>query len=222
MSKQLEKALTLLNNALEKTKNVSTNVVFQELKDYLISEIKLSPITLPSQKQRIQKALNFQNKAKKGIRPILAYANNVVIDNINNQYYTDSYFAVRLQGEDIIKELDDMTCDLIKGATYPDLERLMNYHNGTCNCEYVISVDDIMKFLKTSKKDDYLTVKGEIPCYLMNNALSNFMLFMNFDKDEVISFKSKISVGQECCVVPLYAYKNNGSMGIILPVRVDK
>lgn len=213
MSKLL-KALKDIDVILEKNNKDEIIAKLKELRIFLENEIKLEDIEPSRAKQRIRKALNFSEKIRKGNRPVLSYCNY----KDDFQEFSDSYFAVRLKNNDIIKELNDVKNTRL---SYPEFDRIFNYYISTYNAEYIVNISDILKEIKVAKIDSYITLQGKINAYINTKNFENFITFMNFNKNDIITFKTKINNDDDFLKAPLYFAKENGTSGILMPCKKD-
>lgn len=198
---ELIKRLEVIN---ESCNDYSISVLIEELK----KEVLVEDFKGLSTKQRINKCLKYSEKLSKK-RPVLAYTDNEQIKD--HQVFTDSYFLVALNENDKLPIKDYKEID--SKWTYPDIKLFdvsrMFYDNKT----FKINVGTLLKHCKlhdyielVNEKTDFITCVG-------TEVLEMFITFMNLKTSDEIVFKIRDAVK------PILVEKENGSFGILMPIR---
>jgi len=130
------------------------------------------------------------------------YSDGCFIDN-DIQYYTDSYFCVSLVKDDNI-EIPKSKCN-----DYP-LEQLKKFtQKSDRNQEISVQVNDVLKAKTKDNKHYNLTDKIVIDI----DRFKTFIDFLNVGKTETIKLYSNGKTS------PLYYEKDNGTKGILCPIK---
>lgn len=216
------KTITILeayNRLKEITNNFHTGFLdmskLADLKEDLELTINAEALKGLSSKQRVTKCLNYAKKVE-AKKPILGHACSDQLKDKNGaplQVFTDGFFMVALEKDDALplKEYTEL-----EGATYPRLNCLIR---NTFDFNINIKVSDILNKLKLK---DYILLNDYIKDHslavnvaLAKEATKRALEFLNAKNDENITIK--FNNGR----VPVHIERDNGSWGIICPIRID-
>lgn len=196
---QLTKILKMLNDGK-----------IEDLKTLLQEEIMLEDAKTTSGKTREKKLKKHLDEI--GRRKTLLNS-SIVVDG--RQFIIDGYFACLLEEDDFIcsipfydnvkNDFPDMSSHVIKGRE----------NNIVFNIEYVELINKI-KLAKAQKEECISFIINEKPCNFNIKNLEMFLLAMNYKKSDVINFQLK-QCWREQYSSAVYATKENGSEGIVLP-----
>ncbi len=189
----------------------------------LISDVKTELLTANmklTDKQRFKHCLDLCNKGVNSSRPVLAFTHY----EDGNQYFTNSWFAVELHGDDIMKDLPrhdepyqfkyhTHTEEDAKRLEYPNIKQVFN----VAGTEFEIDFEKLYKFARVNKNVETMMFDfngniSKVDIKLLLNALT----WGNASKGTgTISYR-----GSE--MKPIEIVKSNGTRIVVCPVRCEK
>lgn len=202
-----------LLKALKKIKEEKIPMVkLEELIEEVQQEILVEECKGTSSKQRLNSIMNLHKKMINGLRPILAYVDNKQFEGL--QAFTDSHFMVALD------EVDKTPIPHYEDAgykNYPSLQLLARKQNYVYGLKFTCKVEWLLKQIKINDEID-LQKENENFNYILNSKdLKTFLLFMNFQPKDEITFQS--SENDFNNIKPLLVEKeNNKTFGMVLPM----
>ena len=159
-----------------------------------------------SSKKRLTACSNYAKKVSKN-RNILGYT----MQYNNKQVYTDGFFMVSLCDDDKTT-IPDVTTN--KNITPLKIDFLIKYFNDFYKYKYEIKINDFLNYAKLKDNKTYeININDDEKILFSVDNLKHFIDFMNFKSDEtIILYCNSIYAIQYC-------KKDNGSEGVILPLR---
>lgn len=207
---------------LKKLENINL-LETNELLANLIEEIKLEMFTEENKglttKQRINYCMNYHKKLDKKPKKVLAYTCNDQIEG--KQVFTDSFFMVVLSNDDKLPIPDYKD---IKGMklNYPAVVNLIRHNNYSERYKtFTCNVGKLLQYLKT-EENLILKNNNDFNVALTYENFRNLITFMNFKNSDTITLHARAleNTTETTSVSPVYVKKENGTEGIMLPVRV--
>lgn len=199
---ELIKRLEIIN---ESCKDSLLDLLIDELK----REVLVEDFKGLSTKQRLNKCLNYSKKLVKKLRPVLAYADNEQINGY--QVFTDSYFLVALNESDKLPIKDYKEID--SKWTYPNIKWADTDRRFYDNKTFKINVGTLLKHCKLNKYLELVNEKTDFLTCVGTEVLEMFITFMNLKTSDEIVFKIRDAVK------PILVEKENGTFGILMPIR---
>lgn len=199
---ELIKRLEGINKSCE---DYGITVLIEELKQ----EVLVEDFKGFSTKQRLNKCLKYSEKLSKKLKPVLAYTDNEQISGY--QVFTDSYFMVALNESDKLPIKDYK--EVNEKWTYPNVKwfdyNRRYYENKTFKC----NIGTLLKHCKVDKHLELVNEKTDFLACVDTKMLELFITFMNIKSNEEITFKTMDALK------PILVEKDNGSFGILMPIR---
>lgn len=199
---ELIKRLEGINKSCE---DYGIAVLIEELKQ----EVLVEDFKGLSTKQRLNKCLKYSEKLSKKLRPVLAYTDNEQLNGY--QVFTDSYFLVALTEEDKTPIKDYKEID--GKWTYPNIKWADADRRFYDNKTFKINVGTLLKHCKLNKYLELVNEKTDFLTCVGTDVLEMFITFMNLKASDEIVFKIRD------VVKPILVEKENGSFGILMPIR---
>lgn len=173
-------------------------------------------------KQRINFITNFIKKMSDSKPIFKTYSEQIP----GFKAFTDTYMMVLLKDPDFSGLNIQNSNDFIKenpNLKYPDITRIIDFkYKSYQNC-ITLKVNDILNDIKAAgKAKNHWMDKGIIYKYGENKKIGfgacemkAFLNFMNFKSSDEITLYFKGSC------YPAFTQNKNGSIGLILPIRID-
>lgn len=159
-----------------------------------------------SSKKRLMACCNYAKKVSKN-RNILGYT----MKYNNKQVYTDGYFLVSLCDDDKTT-IADVTTN--KDITPLKIDFLIKSFNDFYKYKYEIKINDFLNYAKIKDNKTYeININDDEKILFSVDNLKHFIDFMNFKSDEKIILYCNNNYTIQYCK------KENGSEGVILPLR---
>ena len=198
-------------NKLNALNTKINNFELSELLETLKREIMLDDIKNTSDKQRTKYCLSALKKnTKKHIE-----FNGCFVDEDNIQMITDTYFLVNLVESDHINGFNKVGEREEKALK--NLKRDFRLYNVYSYTPIKVNVKDVLNLVKMKEETISFSfvnddgVKGII--YFNTQLLKDFIYFLNLQSEEIFELLVKQPL------MPAYVVKENGSWGLILPVK---
>ena len=199
----------------EASRSFNENIDFgtlMKVKEELEKEIKLAAIPTTTTKQRVNHCLGYSKKLMKGTKPILGYTENNQLEGL--QVFTDSFFLVELSEEDKLP-IEDWTSNK-NNSQYPCVTKLVDVAAAKLSSKVLeFKISDLLVLFKLS---EIVRIKNDnCSICLHKDNFNHFYQFMNFNTNDTI--KLILRDTDKFNVYPATVLKDNGTIGIILPVR---
>lgn len=184
-----------------------------EVKDMLEKEIKLAKIPTTTTKGRVDFCLKYSKKLRNGRQPIFGYTESNQIPGF--QVFTDSYFLVELVDEDQLPIEDWSTNKNFNH--YPNVTKLIDL--SVVKQSKNVLTFKISDLLNEFKMTEAIRIKNDTcKICLHKDNFTRFIRFMNLGNTDTIRL---VLNNASPSTYPAYVLKDNGSVGIILPLRDD-
>lgn len=196
-----------LNALNTKINNFELNEIIESLK----KDIMLDDIKNTSDRQRTKYCLSALKKnTKKHIN-----FNGCFIDKNNNQMITDNYFLVNLVESDYINGFDKVGESEEK--VFKNIQRDFKLYSVYEYTPIKVNVKDVLNLVKMKEQTidfDFINDDNQQDTiYFNTKLLKDFIYFLNLQNEE------KFELLVKCPLRPAYVVKENGSWGLILPVK---
>ena len=195
--------------------------------DALIEKVKIEIAAEENKDATTKGRINFINRyidKMPDSRPILKYYDDTQFTGF--KAFTDSYMMVLLNEKDAAGLQWKNVAEYIEknpDAKYPELKRIVNFDFETLPNKIILKVNDILNDIKAAGKPKNKYFDAGIIYKYNNNdkigfssqLMKAFLTFMNCSsKDEItLYFKNNVT--------PAFMKNKNGSIGLILPIRLD-
>ena len=191
---------------------------FDKLKEYVEEQILSGKIKETSSTKVYNTIKNVLNRNKE-IRPILSK----VLYKDNAMYFTDSYIAFRLVGNDIISGFPSPSDE----KNYPNLDHILNRYYD-CNNTTTFECEELKKKIKLMNPTK-ITIKNaetmEIPfgngtAYVNSKLLLDVITILKFKNNDTITIETNVTSkpSDEPLFRPLYIKNTEDSIAVIMPL----
>lgn len=196
-----------LNALNTKINNFELNAIIESLK----KDIMLDDIKNTSDRQRTKYCLStLKNNTKHHIN-----FNGCFVDENNNQMITDTYFLVNLVECDYINGFNMV--DEREEKTFKSLKRNFTLYNAYEYTPIKVNVKDILSLVKMKEQTidfDFINDDNQQnTIYFNTKLLKDLIYFLNLQNEETFELLVKHPLK------PAYIVKENGSWGLISPVK---
>ena len=215
---QMIKVLEMLRKIEENIDHKGKDL-FDKLIEYVEEQILTKKVKETSSSKVYNTIKNILNRNKES-RPILSK----VLYKDDAMYFTDSYIAFRLVGNDIISGFPSPNNE----KNYPNLDNVLNRYYYNCNTTVTFVCEELKKKIKllnptriTFKNAETMEIPlGNGTAFVNSKLLLDVITILKFKNSDTITiktYKRSESYG-EPLIRPLYIENTEGSIAVIMPL----